>query len=310
LISVIIGALAAVQLPRAFCLEALIGLGVVWLVGAALPLLTHAAPVLNLHLLRSSGSIQLVVTLATVSLTTLWLTRETRWGARPWGLVAVFALTTSKLALPILLAPLWAARARRAQPAWLERIRLDLLALPILLVSWLAFTVGNERANAAIRTDIAKWRELGSWARAATAPDAVFLLPVANPELSRDSSRGGRNADARDLPMGDGKQLALARGSEVFQYYAHRRVWANFAYGAAVMWSPGYYAEWHARVAAVLNLSSLQDRLGFAFQENIPYVVDACVAEPVPARVVFSHSDLCVFDASRRPSAAFGGNDR
>ncbi|WP_238296487.1 hypothetical protein, partial [Methylobacterium soli] len=170
LASVIIGALAAAQLPRAFCLEALIGFGMVWAVGAVLPLLTHAAPILNLHLLRASGSIQLMVTLATVSLTTLWLTRGARWGAWPWGLVAAAALTTSKLALPLLLAPLWAARGRRAAPPRLERVRLDLLALPLLLASWLAIAVGNERANAAIRADIAKWRDLGTWARSRPAP--------------------------------------------------------------------------------------------------------------------------------------------
>lgn len=282
---VLAGAVSAYWLTRTVnvWLVALCGFALVWLAGAALPWLTHSPALLNLHLLRSSGSLQLLVTFATASLAALWLTGSDREQAGLWGPLAAFALTAAQGVLVPAMIPLaWASRRPRV-PAAIRLPQIHRWALALAALSVLELAIRQNREAAERRGEVAAWRAVGLWARAATPPEAVFLLPC-----------------SRGLP---GHEFPLCRGSEVFQFHAHRRVWVDFKSGAAVMWFPPYYATWYARLAETFALDGVPARLAYARQHGIGYVIEACPAPAGTERPVFASGALCVFAAPDRAAS-------
>jgi hypothetical protein len=79
------------------------------------------------------------------------------------------------------------------------------------------------------------------------APDAIFLIPTQ--PLPSDARPAASNAPPHDP----------AENSETFEFASHRRVWVDFRRGAAVMWTPSYYATWWTRVSEVMALGTLAD---------------------------------------------------
>ena len=80
---------------------------------------------------------------------------------------------------------------------------------------------------------------------------------------------------------------------------SHRRVWVDFRRGAAVMWAPSYYATWWKRVSEVMALGTLADKLAYARQHDIDYVVDDCrIGSDEREATVFHDGGLCVFPSS------------
>lgn len=128
---------------------------------------------------------------------------------------------------------------------------------------------------------------VGEWARSATRPDAIFLVPT---ELLPGETT--RTTATTDSPVPD-----PAQNAEIFEYASHRRVWVDFRRGAAVMWTPSYYATWWPRVSEVLALKTLPGKIAYARQHGIDYVVDACPngIDGNGAIAAFRKNDLCVF---------------
>jgi hypothetical protein len=156
------------------------------------------------------------------------------------------------------------------------------LMAALLATYWAHFVWTAMAANAESRDRVAQWSMVGEWARANTPADVAFLVPTAN----------GRDAALMldNTLEPDNVQL----GADIFEYASHRRVWVTFKRGAAVMWTQSYYPIWHARVADVLRLASLDQTLNYAARNGIAYVVAACAwndGQPV----LFRTRLLCVF---------------
>jgi hypothetical protein len=160
-----------------FLIAALIGFSAVWLVGAVLPWLSESPALLNLHLLRSSSSIQICATLAFAALAALWLTDPTDDKKAFLGCIVALLLTVPSYGPPVLLLVLIAAPFIGAPRA--------LLALPYRAATFAAVVVlfafavlETERRDRGAALDRGEWESLGRWARANTAADAIFLIPI------------------------------------------------------------------------------------------------------------------------------------
>ena len=274
----LVAALALVRRePRsAFCLAALIGYILVWLIGAALPFLTHSPMLLNLHLLRSGCGIYLFGALALAMLTTLWARGPDLAERRIWAPLLAVVSATSRAMLPftVLLIPL--AHIVRLPPR-IARLRLDVAAAIVLVVAaWPLLIARDARANAVLRANVAAWRSLGDWAKAHTPVDAVFMIPIDK---------------APAFGAADPAQSRLATGYEVFETAAERRLWIDLKAGAAVMWSPNFYRLWHDRIAEVTALPDHATRMSYARTHGIGFVIDGCDAAR-PA--LTEHDGRCV----------------
>jgi hypothetical protein len=85
-----------------------------------------------------------------------------------------------------------------------------------------------------------EWLQVARWAREATPPMAVFLVP---PYLA------GFDTEAR------------------------RRVWYSFAQGAAVLWQPAFHATWMQRRAEVSGIASAAEARVYACRHGITHLV-------------------------------------
>jgi hypothetical protein len=269
--------------PRAaFCLVALAGFALLWLAGTILPLLTSRPVFLSLHLLRASVGIHLFGALAAASLTALWAQGADRQDRRLWGPLMAIALDSSRFLLPLaIVIPL---TRRIGLPGWIARLRLD-IAAAILLVAivWPVQIVMQARVNAGMRSNVAVWRALGLWARTHSAPDAVFLIPIANV----------RNPPA--TPVQDPSQPPLSAGYEVFETFAQRRIWVDAGGGGAVMWAPAYHPIWRQRLLEVLALPDHGGRMAYARAHRIDFVIDGCEDGRAVARL----SGRCLYPVAR-----------
>jgi hypothetical protein len=86
----------------------------------------------------------------------------------------------------------------------------------------------------------AEWIEVQNWARTNTRPDSVFMVP---PSLSG------------------------------FQIGSMRRVWVTEKEGAAAMWAPAFYHQWHSRIEAQLQLLTFDAIKSYACENGISFVV-------------------------------------
>ena len=88
-------------------------------------------------------------------------------------------------------------------------------------------------------------------------------------------------------------------GSSIYQYAARRQVWTDLWTGAAVQWMPSYYKIWWPRYSETRSLVSHEDKMTYARQKGIDYVLEVCAQgdqEPPP---VFSNELLCLYAAKQ-----------
>ena len=264
--------------PRSdFLLGALAGFTALWLFGVVLPWLTQSPTLINLHLLRSSSSLQISATLAFAGLATLWLTKQKSEDDVFFGCVLAVLMCIMRIAPPLIL-PFLAARRFIPIPPWLLALPFRSLTVGALVVSVAFAGYQTERRLQPLRAARDDWQALGLWARANTAENDIFLFPVADP--------------------------VLVAGSEVFPFFAHRQFWVSLKGGGAAAWAQSLYPVWRQRMAETMPLGSLDQRLAYAAAHGIAYVVDAC--QHNSKEVAWRSDRLCVYRVPRETAPTAG----
>ena len=280
-----------------FFLVAFTSLIAVYATGVIVPYLTHNAVLLNLHLLRSSTMLQLIGTFACLALATRWWFSDKPIESNVFAplLVLVMCLPTkmttidasvraSAAFLVIAVALLPKARQRIPETLWRPALRSKLWVSAIVAATFAVVVGVKTITNYRDASLLTEWRMIGRWARANTSPTDLFLLPTWN-------FRGLPSPSETD----EESRAILASGA--FEAISHRAVWIDFRDGAAVMWSPSYYQQWHQRVIEVNSLLSINERLGYAEAHGIKYLIDLCRPD-FPRTSVFGTDRLCVYPAS------------
>ncbi|HEY4076675.1 MAG TPA: DUF6798 domain-containing protein [Rhizomicrobium sp.] len=254
------GAIGILLLPRNRAGAALVlsGLALVFCLGVLVGQLSHAHFLLNLHLLRVDG---MILWLAVCVIVTVGFNALAAPPGLPalGGAAAISGLIANDWRI-VLAGLLWLAATRYwSQPPhmqWssLPRIRPSRLVASGALFIYAAANYATYAPQAAPpgRDDVPsdqqlagdqpaapQWRQVTEWARAETAPNALFLVP---PKMD-------------------------------FIAAAQRRSWTGWKEGAAAMWEPGIYVGWHARTNAVAALHNTGAMLAYACANRIDYVV-------------------------------------
>ena len=269
----------------------------VYIMGMIAPHFTHSALVLNLHLLRVSTMLQLMAVLGSLVLATRWWFAEATFFQRllapilvlllctPIKMTSVQPICNATAAMLVIAASFYPSVAARL-PRWMmdQRVRFNAVALALVAVSFVGLATKNFLSNAYAESWLSEWTAIGRWASSTTDANDIFMIPIWNFRGSPVQTAAGSDLDDAILNSG------------MFQSVAQRSVWIDYRAGAAVMWSPSYYGEWHQRVTEVNALSSVADKVAYAQAHGIRYVVDLCRRDPtqVPA---FSTRRLCVYAA-------------
>ena len=257
--------------------------------GVAAPFLTGSQAILNLHLLRVGGPLQMVAALGALAVVVRFATSRDMWRARLVALAMALSLCALPAATLLAIAALLLDRIGGPVRSAGERAlggRFAALGAAACLA--LIAALGVERAvaengrNARLEALVSDWREVALWARANTPANAVFLTPSI--DLSRQSV---------GLPYDRALAPIAATGAD-FEYVAQRRVFVDFKRGGAAPWTPSYYAHWRPRIDEALALKTLAERRSYAARVGAGYVVDRCADEP-PA---FRAGALCVYAAA------------
>jgi hypothetical protein len=274
-------------------LIALIACCIIYAGGAIVPHLTHSPLILNLHLLREGTFIQLLTALAVATLATLWLCdSDPNKNIAGSVIAAAASIPIRSVGLGMLVLFLLYSSIR---PQWSDFKRLSDASITALanmkyaVVIWMICAVPilffqQRTAHSTEQEWIEEWKKIAIWARDNTSPESVFLVPLAN--WTKDMT----------------PEEAAGRSDTIFEYVSHRRVWVDYKRGAAVMWMPSFYSEWRRRVADVSKLATHQDKLNYAYQKRLNYVIEACFSGPAD-NVLLVTKRLCVYPA---PSEAQG----
>ena len=258
-----------------------------WLAGAVLPSFTSSPVLLSLHLLRAGVGVHLFGALAMAALTVRWSQSAGESDRRIRAPLMALSMATTRYLLPliILIVPL---THRRHLPPRLSRLRLDLAAAALLVFAIWPVQIAKQAAfNAKVEGNIASWRALGLWAKAHSAPDAMFLIPIGNIRLPPP------------YPAKDRSQERLSNGYEVFQTFAERKIWTDVRGGGAIMWTPSYHHVWYPRVIEVMALPDHAARMAYAQAHHIDFVIDGCG----DGRLLVNIGRRCVYAVARTSSA-------
>jgi len=293
------GAFFAFGKPARLFLVAMAAFSLIYIVGIFVPYLTHSALVLNLHLLRVSSMLQQLAVLGSLALATTWWWSDKPLYARIFAPILVLALCTpirmtsiqpainSAIACAVIGISCYRGQNFRSWiPEWIMNSRFNLrhAALACVVVGFAVVVTKSVIANSRSRTWLSEWSTLANWAEANTRPKDLFILPTWN-FLGHPNKNAGTEEDDAILNSG------------IFETVSHRSVWIDFRNGAAVMWSPSYYEEWHQRIADVNSLTSFAAKVGYARTNGIAYIVDVCARYPA-IKPVFSTARLCVYSTA------------
>jgi len=248
------------------------GYALVFLLGVALPSLTHARLLLNLHLLRVDGSLQVLAALACVAVALGDLRRGPGLLARLCGALVLFEATLGLLTPGLLMAlgvmaPLLLPRAAPSADPEARWAVFGALAV-------LAFAVTGAVAEVATQSDgehrrTAEEQRVGGWLKAHT--------PVMARLLARPAVRPGLDG---------------------LQFFSERQVWVDWKRGAAVMWRPDLYPVWRRRMDEVTHLATLDQGARYACRNGLRYMVELThdVGAHPPGQVVYRDDVLAVID--------------
>ena len=282
-----------VRVDRGTWLATFSGFTFVYLFGIALPYLTHSKLFLNFHLLRVSGTIHLLATLAVLTVASFWLLSSDSLRAYIFGPALVFSCCSSKymllLAVVILLVsgvvPERIASFARGSRRTLQGVRL--LCLASTAVFTMAASIQSYHEIARERQVLGAWASLGSWIQKHTPTTSIFLLPYR--DLLEDTHAGGTD-----------NRLSLTSIEFSFETLALRQGWVEAKSGAAVMWASSYYNIWAPRMAEIKSLNTMAQKTDYAQQHGIGYVVTTCNSALDGGRTpIYRNTIACLYDVRR-----------
>ncbi len=254
------GLLATTLLPRnrRSVLLVLAGFVLVFVAGMTIGQLSHSRILLNLHLLRVDGMVTwltviLVVAAAFSGLSTGRAIEVVFGIAVVCGLIINNWYVVLSTLLPLGAFRVAVLRSGRSLRLWhWGKWVAAGLAAPAFIGAALVWGVYSQApaipSARAVPIDqqllgawpaAPYWLQVTQWARSATQPDAVFLVP---PKLD-------------------------------FVAAAKRRSWVGWKEGAVVMWAHEFYRLWRTRSDEVAALRDVESALRYACQHRIDYVV-------------------------------------
>jgi hypothetical protein len=271
----------------------------VYAVGIIVPHVTHNALILNLHLLRVSTMLQLLVVLGSLVLATKWWFSDNPAYKHFFSPLLIVLLCTpikmttiqpalnSTIALVVIAGSFYPAGIQARIPQWLldKRAKLNYLALVIVAVGFFVSVTKNTISNAHAGTWLAEWTTIGTWTKSHTPPNGTFLIPTWNFRGSPKQTQPGSDEDEAIL------------SSATFAAAAHRSIWIDFRDGAAVLWFPSYYEQWHQRVTEVNSLTSFAAKAAYAKANGIGYIIDICERASTRSPI-FATKRLCIYAPS------------
>lgn len=288
----VMSAVALVQLrePRRVLLAAWVGYLLLFALGVVLPSVSHSRTLLNLHLLRIDGVLQILGLLGACLVVARGVLAAGAPGRRLAALaaggflvlggkfvVATLAILTILLILdrrPRLAAGAGPAAARTGAARGLAGGRgAIVVGLGGLLLVGQASLLRLEAAHDPRLASLALERQLADFIRVHTPPEAVLLsLPSARPPPDIELS---------ELQLG-----------------AERRLWVDWKRGAAVMWRTDFYREWHGRMVEVAGLDSPEKVEAYACAHGLGYVIEnrERIRPGYRARVIFANARYVVLD--------------
>lgn len=262
------------------------GFAAVWLLGSILPIVTSSPTLLNLHLLRSSVALVLLVALVIAAVTVKLLESQRPADRLFWAPVLVCVTAFHFLLIPLVIV-VPAIRARWSPPDLFLRRSILWAILALTGVTTGARIANSAMADRDFRTEQRQWIALADWARTHTPPSTMFMLPIEN------SNTYG------SLPKT--KTKVLPGGYELFISVAQRPTWVGFKEGAAVMWLPSYHKEWRGRVTELLKLDSLPARIKYAKRYGISLIIDKC-DQAEASKPTYRANNLCIFSVPEQAS--------
>jgi hypothetical protein len=267
------GAVALVRLGRAArpLLGLYAGYAAVFLIGVALPSLTHARTLLNLHLLRVDGCLQAMAAIACVAVA-LGDLRRGGLVIRACGALALFEVMQGVNALPVLALAVAAPVILQRQASTPEVAGRFSWAVAPAAAICVALIGGASEAAAQFdppHQSLAAEARAGAWLK---AHSPVMSKVLARPELQH--------------------------GLGELQLYSERQVWIDWKRGAVAMWRPDLYPLWRQRMAEVSGLAGVDQAAAYACRHDIRYLVEASagLGPNPPGRVVRRDGYLTILD--------------
>jgi hypothetical protein len=264
----------------------------IYIIGIAAPYWTTSHLVFNLHLLRSGVLIHMLAAVGVGTLVCIWIASSDIKKRTAATIIlctmAVPAVGPLRLLVALILGLVLISIAllpatKNYRLSGIQYIPLNqwlVLAFALLMLNVLIQFGSSNVESLERRAWRDEWDQVASWARNHTKEDAVFLIPQGS--LARNKY--------------DDKEDAAGLHSTIFEYKSRRKIWVDFKRGAAVMWSPSYYGVWQKRSQAVDELSTNGDRLAYAANNDISFVIATC-NQPSAAPVVHQTRRLCVYSA-------------
>ena len=224
-----------------------------------------------LHCGQATSQLAWAPPLAAGALLLYWLSGSLPWRLRHLAWPALALLLAAGLLLQegeprsslLLLAGAAVPPAGQRLLAWrpVNRLAWRLPLALLLVVALLPMAVHLAQGGRLDRYDprAAAFLEVQRWARAATPPHSLFLQP-----------------DEQLVPNGTPSFWTLSR----------RPAWIDWRMGAAAHWLPDYYWLWHERMAEARALESVAEKLAYAREHAIPYLVlsaEEALPEDAPA---------------------------
>ncbi|MGO9472070.1 MAG: hypothetical protein ACLPWS_01395 [Rhodomicrobium sp.] len=287
--------------PARFVIIAMVAACSLYVIAVIAPYLTYFPNLqlflLKLQMLRVGAYIHLLSALAIATLTVLWFFNPDRVKnviasaialailANPiripalslLAVVLAYALVDRNFTLLKRLAP-----GRLIQASYSFRIVTVIWILAVATVLFYKHRVSNSEEE----RWLGEWKQMATWASANTTPDSIFLVPVIKIQEVLTLEEMGSQLD---MP---------------FEFVSHRRIWVDHRRGGAVMWRPSYYQEWHRHTVEVMALTTHEDRLRYARDNGVSYVIELC-NEGHGAIAIFAAKRLCVYPAHSEAQAGF-----
>lgn len=311
------GGLAAWLTPQPrFWWSVLGACALVFGVGAFLPYLLDHRLVFNLHLLRVDGVAQWLSVVLALSVLSVRLFGVRDDAVRLLSLLGLLSLLTSSrepLGLVVAVASLLAVVGLERWPAHLPGLlaahrlaaargmALLVLAVGVWRVEW---TWLNGFLGAALAMAVLGWSPGRSPAAWLWASLPVVLLTLA-PRVGQGLAwrlEDAHPAELTELTTWVRQQgvtgpvlMALSDRDERldhFQLLSRQPVWVDWKQGAAVMWAPGFHAQWSQRYREVSALTSPPELARYAGANGLRWFLmpQAGAICPAPARERFRNS--------------------